>query len=152
MSRAKQVCGLTLRASASEDVRESIARTFSVDTRVAPSSLLARARRVEGKRCHPRRRREVGALLPRVGQRRVPHGGAEGGGNHHGQALAAALARGGGPLEAALGLGVGTRRRGPLSRPTLRRRTPIATTADVPFRALVFGDQMELGVTLWPRG
>jgi hypothetical protein len=45
MSRAKQVCGLTLRASAPEDVRESIARTFSVDTGVAPSSLLARARR-----------------------------------------------------------------------------------------------------------
>ena len=45
MSRAKQVCGLTLRASASEDVRESIVKTFSVDTGVAPSSLLARARR-----------------------------------------------------------------------------------------------------------
>jgi hypothetical protein len=45
MSRAKQACGLTLRASAPEDVRESIARTFSVDTGVAPSSLLARARR-----------------------------------------------------------------------------------------------------------
>jgi hypothetical protein len=44
MSRAKQACGLTLRASAPEDVRESIARTFSVDTGVAPSSLLARAR------------------------------------------------------------------------------------------------------------
>jgi hypothetical protein len=34
VSRAKQACGLTLRASAPEDVRESIARTFSVDTRV----------------------------------------------------------------------------------------------------------------------
>jgi hypothetical protein len=45
MSRAKQVCGLTLRASASEDVRESVVKTFSVDTGVAPSSLLARARR-----------------------------------------------------------------------------------------------------------
>ena len=45
MSRAKQARGLTLRASAPEDVRESIARTFSVDTGVAPSSLLARARR-----------------------------------------------------------------------------------------------------------
>ena len=48
MSRAKQVYGLTLRVSAPEDVRERIARTFSVDTRVAPSSLLARARRVAG--------------------------------------------------------------------------------------------------------
>src|SRR5215208_4012260 len=65
----------------------------------------------EQERCHPRRRREVGALLPRVGQRRVPHGGANGGGHHNGQALAAALACGGGTLEAALGLGVGRRQR-----------------------------------------
>jgi hypothetical protein len=54
MSRAKQVCGLTLRASAQEGVRESIARTFSVDTGVAPASLLARARRAA---------RENGAIL-----------------------------------------------------------------------------------------
>jgi hypothetical protein len=46
VSRAKEACGLTLRASAPENVRERMARTFSVDTRVAPSSLLARARRV----------------------------------------------------------------------------------------------------------
>ena len=39
-----------------------------------------------------------------------------------------------------------------LSLQTLRRSTSIGTTADVPFRALVFGDRMELGVTLWPRG
>ncbi len=46
MSRAKEACGLTLRASAPEHVRkEKMARTFSVDTRVSPSSLLARARR-----------------------------------------------------------------------------------------------------------
>jgi hypothetical protein len=54
MSRAKQACGLTLRASAQEDVRKSIARTFNVDTGVAPSSLLARARRAA---------RENGAIL-----------------------------------------------------------------------------------------
>jgi hypothetical protein len=34
-----------LRVSAPEDVRKRIARTFNVDTRAAPSSLLARARR-----------------------------------------------------------------------------------------------------------
>ena len=45
VSRAKQASELTLRASAPEDVRKSIAWTFSVDTRVSPSSLLARARR-----------------------------------------------------------------------------------------------------------
>jgi len=46
VSRAKEACGLTLRASAPEHVRkEKMARTFSVDTRVSPSSLLARARR-----------------------------------------------------------------------------------------------------------
>ena len=46
VSRAKEACGLTLRASAPENVREErMARTFSVDTKVAPSSLLARARR-----------------------------------------------------------------------------------------------------------
>jgi hypothetical protein len=49
VSRAKETCGLTLRASAPENVREErMARTFSVDTRVSPSSLLARARRVAG--------------------------------------------------------------------------------------------------------
>src|ERR671917_650655 len=36
-SRAKEACGLTLRASAPEDVREErMARTFSIDTRVSP--------------------------------------------------------------------------------------------------------------------
>ena len=46
VSRAKETYGITLRAFALEDVREErMARTFSVDTRVAPSSLLARARR-----------------------------------------------------------------------------------------------------------
>jgi hypothetical protein len=46
VSRAKEPYGITLRAFALEDVREErMARTFSVDTRVAPSSLLARARR-----------------------------------------------------------------------------------------------------------
>jgi hypothetical protein len=54
VSRAKQASELTLRASAPEDVRESIARTFSVDTRVSPTSLLARARRAA---------RENGAIL-----------------------------------------------------------------------------------------
>jgi hypothetical protein len=48
-SRAKEACGLTLRASAPEDVREErMARTFSIDTKVHPLSLLARARRVAG--------------------------------------------------------------------------------------------------------
>jgi hypothetical protein len=60
MSRAKQVCRLTLRASAQEDVRESIARTFSVDTGVAPTSLLARVRKAA---------RENGAIL--VGDERA---------------------------------------------------------------------------------
>jgi hypothetical protein len=54
VSRAKQASELTLRASAPEDLRESIARTFSVDTRVSPTSLLARARRAA---------RENGAIL-----------------------------------------------------------------------------------------
>ena len=46
MSRAKETYGITLRAFALEDLREvRMARTFSVDTKVAPSSLLARARR-----------------------------------------------------------------------------------------------------------
>ena len=44
VSRAKQASKLTLGASAPEDARKSIARTFSVVTRVSPSSLLARAR------------------------------------------------------------------------------------------------------------
>ena len=55
---------------------------------------------------------EIGALLPRVGQRRVPHGGAKGGRHHNRQTLDAALAHRGGPLEGALGLGVGRSRRG----------------------------------------
>jgi hypothetical protein len=54
LSRAKQASELTLKASAPEDVRKSIARTFSVDTKVAPSSLLARVRRAAS---------ENGALL-----------------------------------------------------------------------------------------
>jgi len=45
VSRAKQASELTLRTSAPEDARKGIVRTFSVDTRVSPSSLLARARR-----------------------------------------------------------------------------------------------------------
>jgi hypothetical protein len=46
VSRAKETYGITLRAFALEDLREvRMARTFSVDTKVAPSSLLARARR-----------------------------------------------------------------------------------------------------------
>ena len=48
-SRAKEACGLILRASAPEDVKEErMARTFSIDTKVHPLSLLARARRVAG--------------------------------------------------------------------------------------------------------
>jgi hypothetical protein len=77
-----------------------MARTFSVDTRVAPHFAACEGEEgSEGERCHPRRRREVGTLLPRAGQGRVPHGGANSDGHHNGQALAAALARGGGPLE-----------------------------------------------------
>src|SRR5918995_2555804 len=41
---------------------------------------------------------------------------------------------------------------GPLSRPTLRRSTPITITADGALRALVFGGRMEAGLTLWPPG
>ena len=48
VSRAKETCDLTLRVSAPEDVRERMARTFSIDTKVHPLSLLARARRVAG--------------------------------------------------------------------------------------------------------
>jgi hypothetical protein len=48
VSRAKETCGLTLRASAPEDVRKRMARTFSIDTNVHPLSLLGRARRVAG--------------------------------------------------------------------------------------------------------
>ncbi len=55
----------------------------------------------ERERCHPRRRREVGALFAPVGQRRVPHGGANGDGHHNGEALAAPLDRGGGPAKRA---------------------------------------------------
>jgi hypothetical protein len=47
-SRAKEASGLTLRASAPEDVKERMARTFSIDTKVHPLSLLSRARRVAG--------------------------------------------------------------------------------------------------------
>jgi hypothetical protein len=55
------------------------------------------------------------------------------------QALAAAMACGGGPLERALGLGVGTHRRGPLSRPTPCRSTPGRTTA-LPFSVCLDSD------------
>jgi len=88
-----------------------VARTFSVGTRVAPTALFARARRAA---------RENGASL--VGDERsgrFSHELVKGEYRMvrqtvvviNGQALAAALARGRDPLEGALGLSVGRRRR-----------------------------------------
>ena len=70
-----------------------MAKTYELGTTVSPSSLLARAKKAAYANSASLSGDEgLGALLTRVGKRRVPHGGAEGGRHHNGQALAAALA------------------------------------------------------------
>jgi hypothetical protein len=110
-----------------------MARTFSVDTRVSSSSLLARARRAA--------RENGAALVGDEGSGRFSHELVKSDYRMVEQKVvvtitekprAAAMACGGGPLERALGLGVGTHRRRPLSRPTPCRSTPGRTTA-LPF-------------------